>query len=268
MMKHVFLAALPSLSGKGRRLLQVLADGFPVKKIRPDHPETFFGYKECCSALGLDTSGDHDWGILLEVNGMRDLNEWLKKNDLPAVTGLIVTQTKQDGRQYMPGTHYFTSNGRKDADIGWWQKQVNDGLECLRLLVNVATEESFTSAELAAITTFSEGNSGEVSTVIRERSQRLREFALKHFASLSADGKLRCACCRWSKPIALLEASIIEIHHVIALSDYPAIGEKLSLSEALARLTPLCPNCHRMLHAKPGGGMFTVSELRSLLPTI
>jgi len=40
----------------------------------------------------------------------------------------------------------------------------------------------------------------------------------------------------------------------------------LTLDEALALLTPLCPTCHRMLHAKPGGGSFTIEQLREYLP--
>ena len=98
---------------------------------------------------------------------------------------------------------------------------------------------------------------------VRQRSQKLRDLARQHFRG--DDGKLRCAACDWTKPSFPLAHEIIEIHHTEELNTLPKTGRKLTLEEALALLNPLCPTCHRMLHAKPGGGSFTVEELRQYL---
>ena len=34
--------------------------------------------------------------------------------------------------------------------------------------------------------------------------------------------------------------------------------------EAINNLMPLCPNCHRIAHAKPGGGVFSLAELQDI----
>jgi predicted HNH restriction endonuclease len=126
----------------------------------------------------------------------------------------------------------------------------------------VPAEETFEPEEVREVDV-SEGKESEKPTKVRQRSQKLRDLAREHFRS--PDGKLRCAACEWTKPAFQLAHEIIEIHHTEEMSTLPKAGRKLTLAEALALLTPLCPTCHRMLHAKPGGGSFTVEELREHL---
>lgn len=45
-------------------------------------------------------------------------------------------------------------------------------------------------------------------------------------------------------------------------SDLPPEGRALPFIEAVKFLTPLCPNCHRVLHSKRGGGTFNMDELK------
>lgn len=125
------------------------------------------------------------------------------------------------------------------------------------------TQEAFTAEEISIAGSFAEGAKVEVTTNTRERSLRLRDLARAHFAALSADGRLHCIVCDWAPPIAFeLSGPIVEIHHNVGISEYPNEGRSVTFDEALKELAPLCPNCHRVLHAKPGGGTFTIAQLR------
>jgi len=126
-----------------------------------------------------------------------------------------------------------------------------------------AQPETFTPAEINAAGSFGEGAKVGIAAQIRERSQRLRDLARAHFAAQSADGRLHCAACDWSPPLKLeLTSPIVEIHHGVSISTYLIGGKALTFDDASKHLTPLCPNCHRVLHAKRGGGLFTLQEIR------
>ena len=56
-------------------------------------------------------------------------------------------------------------------------------------------------------------------------------------------------------------AGTIDVHHRVPLSEI----RKDYVVDPVRDLVPVCPNCHRALHSKPGGGVYTVEELRSLL---
>ena len=126
--------------------------------------------------------------------------------------------------------------------------------------------ETFTLEEITDAGTFSEGAQSEATIKTRERSVRLRDLARDYFAAKSDDKRLHCAVCNWASPPALqLTGLIVEIHHGLGISAYPADGRALTFEEAIQHLTPLCPNCHRITHAKLGGGMFALMELRAAL---
>lgn len=123
--------------------------------------------------------------------------------------------------------------------------------------------ETFTPEEITASGIFSEGTQSEVTVKTRDRSARLRDLARAHFAKQSADGRIHCAVCEWAPHASLkLTGPIVEIHHGLGICAYPADGRALTFEEAIQHLTPLCPNCHRITHAKPGGGMFTLDEIK------
>jgi hypothetical protein len=126
-----------------------------------------------------------------------------------------------------------------------------------------AAPETFTGEEITFAGTFTEGTQSEVTAKTRERSARLRNLAREHFSERSPDGRLHCAACSWVPPLGLaLSSPIVEIHHEVAVSTLPTEGRALTFAEAVKYLTPLCPNCHRILHAKQGGGTFTLDELK------
>lgn len=127
--------------------------------------------------------------------------------------------------------------------------------------------DTFTPDEIRTAGTFAEGALGEATTKTRERSVRLRDLARDYFAAQSDDKRLHCAVCTWAPPLSLaLNGPIVEIHHALGISEYPANGRAQTFEEAVQHLMPLCPNCHRIAHAKPGGGAFTEFELRTVIP--
>lgn len=94
-----------------------------------------------------------------------------------------------------------------------------------------------------------EGSPLTVTTKRYERSQRLRDAAVKHF---TMNGHLACACCGFEfEPVYGSELkSCIEIHHIRPIFSYESEGldEEKTIAEALKNLLPVCPNCHRVIH--------------------
>ncbi|MBS0633624.1 MAG: hypothetical protein JSS11_17075 [Verrucomicrobia bacterium] len=157
---------------------------------------------------------------------------------------------------------------RRMLDIESWHVAAyeDDGNCLLRRGAWPIAHETFTPAEILAAGTFNEGALEKAPTQMRDRSQRLRNLARSYFIEHSKDGRLRCTICAWAPPTVLkLSGPIVEIHHGVGISTYPEEGKALTFEEAIKHLTPFCPNCHRIVHAKSGGGMFTVEELRSVI---
>lgn len=79
-------------------------------------------------------------------------------------------------------------------------------------------------------------------------------------------GLLRCKVCDWHKPEhGMISGDIVELHHIDPISDAPDDGRTITAKEALELLAPVCPTCHRMIHARTGGGQFDVSELKQII---
>jgi len=92
--------------------------------------------------------------------------------------------------------------------------------------------EIFTPEEVTAAGTFAEGAQSHVTAKTRERSARLRDLARAHFIKHSADERLRCSLCTWAAPLNLaLSGPIVEIHHGLGISQYPADGRALTFEE-------------------------------------
>jgi len=261
------------LSEQGRKLLAVLVAEIAKGKLNPDKPESFLGYRQTLDLLKLPPDaqvGETD-GQTLQLNGLNDLAAWIHQHPkrLPRLTGLIVAKEPRvypDGTRrpaHVPGKGYFREYKRKSVeDWQWWLDESRRSI-AFDWSPYAPVEETFEPEEIRSVGAVSEGAECVVPTKVRQRSQRLRDLARNHFRS--PDGKLRCAGCGWTKPAFQFAYEIIEIHHTKEMSSLPKTGQRLSLDEALAMLTPLCPTCHRMLHAKPGGGCFTVEELRTCL---
>ncbi len=108
-----------------------------------------------------------------------------------------------------------------------------------------------------------EGTAHQQNLTVRKRCSRLLEKAKAHYRN--GDGLLHCSICGWSKPSEKIAGDIVELHHNNPLADAPKKGRLMSLMQATSSLTPLCPNCHRMTHAKIEGGFFAADELKKLI---
>lgn len=125
---------------------------------------------------------------------------------------------------------------------------------------------SFSVADLRLVILISEGAKQKCTRTVRRRSELLRQLATEHFCNQSRDGKLHCEICNWF-PWLKTDRAVVQLHHEEPISGYPDEGKALPFLEAIANLHPLCPNCHRLLEAKPEGGIYTVHELRQLRKT-
>lgn len=107
-----------------------------------------------------------------------------------------------------------------------------------------------------------EGVPTTLTTTTRSRCAVACHLAKEHYRG--ADGLLRCEACVWAKP-SRIEADIVELYHRDPLAAAREEGRQLTIDEAIGGLMPLCPNCHRIAHAKPGGGIYTLDELQDIL---
>lgn len=106
---------------------------------------------------------------------------------------------------------------------------------------------------------------GEVSIthqIIRKRSTKLREEALKNYSE--KDGRIICRGCGFegSKTYGESGQGLIEIHHLEPISTTQK-NIKIAIKEALLKVTPLCPNCHRLVH-KEKDNLLSLADLNKM----
>jgi len=201
-----------------------------------------------------------DWNAIQKDRAWSMDRTFVKAKNADSNIKIIVVDgyTAVDGREVIE---------RRLLDSELWHVASYDGAEgwCrLQRGPKPTPGESFTPAEVTEAGTYAEGTLGEATNPTRKRSARLRELARDHFAAQSIDKRLHCAVCTWAPPLCLeLSGPIVEIHHGLGIGQYPVDGRALTFEEAIQHLTPLCPNCHRIAHAKPGGGAFSKAELRT-----
>jgi hypothetical protein len=109
----------PSLSPTALRLLRTLRQFMHEDWFDARDPKTFPSYTTTLNELGVDTSGGGRLGPKFDQVGGRELNEWLRENSFPALTGIVVDRSAN-----RPGGQYFVSNGRKENDVDWWLEEV------------------------------------------------------------------------------------------------------------------------------------------------
>ena len=100
-----------------------------------------------------------------------------------------------------------------------------------------------------------EGAQKEILTNLYERNPKARARCIAVQGSA-------CKVCGFDFGAVYEEAFAgkIEVHHIKPISE---IGEEY-LVDPVRDLVPVCPNCHRMLHSKPGG-VFSIEELKMLM---
>lgn len=109
----------------------------------------------------------------------------------------------------------------------------------------------------------SEGKRRTVKSKVRNRSQRLREKAIEYFTQ---DGVIVCQICGFdfNKKYGDIGKGFIEIHHKKPVYHYEKSDFIKFLGDALENLSPLCSNCHRMVHRRMGG-MLSIRELKKII---
>lgn len=100
-----------------------------------------------------------------------------------------------------------------------------------------------------------EGRRAERSATYVERNRAAREACIRHYGA-------RCSVCGvdFGKLYGEQFNRIIEVHHVKPIRE----RSKEYYVDPVLDLRPLCPNCHRMIHAKEGG-VYSIEELRQVI---
>lgn len=81
------------------------------------------------------------------------------------------------------------------------------------------------------------------------RSSKLRSIAINYFKK--EDWKLYCECCSFCFDLFYWEKianNYIEIHHKKPIFQYKWDDINISINKALENLSPLCSNCHKIIH--------------------
>ena len=95
-----------------------------------------------------------------------------------------------------------------------------------------------------------EGTMSKQYTIIRERSNRLRQAA-RDFYAAKKGGLLYCECCNFEfghfyNPN--IYSTCIEMHHLKPIYQYEDEDINKTIENALVNLIPVCLNCNRIIH--------------------
>ena len=109
-----------------------------------------------------------------------------------------------------------------------------------------------------------EGALDSRTVVQRERSGRLRRYAVEHFREIH--GRVFCEACDFDfeEVYGDLGRDCIEVHHEEAIHTMEIEGTRTTLEAALGKASLLCSNCHTIVHRRRNQ-MLSMEELRSVL---
>ena len=74
----------------------------------------------------------------------------------------------------------------------------------------------------------------------------------------------RCAVSIFGQLTVRLGSPVLKIHHTKPLFQYEDEDQILFLQEAVSRVSPLCSNCHRIIH-RYRNRLIDVEDLRDLV---
>ena len=99
----------------------------------------------------------------------------------------------------------------------------------------------------------------------------IRKYELKVVEEVSRDPKARseclhrqgtkCAICGFDSEMLYGIPGIIHVHHM------NPIAKGVRETDPVENLIPVCPNCHAIIHSKPGYDCYTPDEVREMLRT-
>jgi hypothetical protein len=109
-----------------------------------------------------------------------------------------------------------------------------------------------------------EGTKKYREVAVYERSTTLRNYAIQFYTK---DDRINCNCCNFNFGDfygAELGSGFIEIHHTKPIFKYEDEDLENTLKVAVQNLTPVCSNCHRMIHRNSR----KVVEIQNLIQNI
>lgn len=206
--------------------------------------------------------------------------------DAKILAGRNDTKFSQIVRNLM-GSHYESNHmsdyTKKDSSRNFvltdnGLKYVKDNLEFLQYLFKNSFEydheielssKVFASKKSKRVVIYDEDDTvteGKVftkTTVIKERSQKLRAAAIAHY---TVDGTVKCAVCGFDfkKIYGELGNGYIQIHHENPIYQYSDDGFEEYISEAVKNMKPLCANCHCMVHRNKSK-LVSIAELKAIV---
>lgn len=106
-----------------------------------------------------------------------------------------------------------------------------------------------------------EGTNKIVVSKVYDRSNKLREFAVKNY---TVDGRIKCeSCCfDFEEFYGHIGKGFIEIHHQKPVFMFEGEDLTRKLKDAIFNVVPICPNCHRMIH-KNRKNPLTITQIKS-----
>lgn len=235
------------------KLLEYLVGHFQSGNISPDNPSTHLPYSKVLAELDFPndrrTPGDS-----LDHHAMGGLAEWLYKNNLPAITGIIVNKLTDKERGGFPSKLYFAYHERQDMDFEWQRGEIkracdidwNAELEKL----GVSLKGNFELPEEVP-DSLTEGAKRTIIVNAYERNPAARNACIKEHG-------VTCVVCdfNFEKFYGERGKGFIHVHHLRSLAD---VGQEYEV-DPIKDLRPVCPNCHAMLHRK---GNIGIEQLQS-----
>lgn len=111
----------------------------------------------------------------------------------------------------------------------------------------------------------SEGKMRNIITRKYERSSKLRSIACEHY---SKNGLIICSACKFDfySFYGEIGKGYIEMHHIKPIFKYEGQTEKAFILQALKNITPVCANCHRIIHRNKKS-LVSIEELRNVIKT-
>lgn len=107
-----------ALSASSARVLEHLITRLPA--VVAEDPRTYAQYKQVHDALQLPRRGE-TFGESLQRQGLEDLARWCLENDLPAITGMVVSN-----ENLRPSKGFFSLYKRSKEDFAWWIGQIRN----------------------------------------------------------------------------------------------------------------------------------------------
>jgi predicted HNH restriction endonuclease len=97
-------------------------------------------------------------------------------------------------------------------------------------------------------TLIKEGYKKQLNAIVYERSKKLRDAAFEHYKS--SDGHICCDSCKFDFKLfyGKIGDGFIELHHTKPVFMYEDEDLNKKIDLAISNLTPVCSNCHRMIH--------------------